>query len=72
MSKRLMKKKKIIGIGSRIMICNGGVNYFCKVYEIQKPSIGGIKLDYIVIDEAQKVPKKIFDHLTAKGGKLNG
>jgi len=44
--------KKIIGVGSKIMITNGDVNYLCKVYEIQKASMGGLKIDYIVIDEA--------------------
>ena len=50
------RSKSLVGIGSRIMIARSDVNYFCKVYKIEKPSIGGLKFDYIVIDEVGEIP----------------
>jgi hypothetical protein len=48
-------KKSLIGIGSNIIIVRGGTNYFCKVYKIEKPKFGGMKFDFIVVDEAEQV-----------------
>jgi hypothetical protein len=46
-----MKKKRIVGIGSKIVVVTPSVNYFCKVYKIEKPEIQGVKFDFIVVDE---------------------